>query len=223
MIELFVTLYKVNDIELENLKTANFTTIQYSGCKNLIEYVNQNIFNYVEFVYLELKDNIDEDENSIVTLLNAGLIEEVCFQMIEKNRTIISDVSKINDKGLWSKLFEYNRLEISWKNFFEYFKKFDKIDETLVNYLNDERVSSRLSEKEMTEIDEDSQLLFSELIITSTIGDDSFKALAKQFPYIYNMDELIEVSHNKIKILIEHHLIKLDKNNFETLNNRYPQ
>ncbi|PJJ06959.1 hypothetical protein CLU83_0082 [Flavobacterium sp. 1] len=223
MVELFVNLYKVNDIELENLKTSNFTTIQKSGCKKLIEYVNQNIFDYIECVYFELKDNIDEDENSIITLLNTGLIEEVGLQMIEKNQTIISEVSKINDKALWSKLFEYNRLEISWENFFKYFKEFDEIDETLVNYLNDERVSSRLSEKKMTEIDEDSQLLFSELIIKSKIGDDSFKALAKQFPYIYNMNELIEVSLNKIKILIEHHLIKLDKNNFETLNNQYPQ
>lgn len=222
MLELFVSLYKVNDIELKKLKTANFTTIQKSGCEKLIEYVNHNLFNYIESVYLELNDNIYEDENSIITLINtADLIDEVCIQMIEKNQTIISEVSKINNKSLWSKLFEFNRLEISWINFFEYFNEFDKIDVTLVNYLNDEKVFDRLSQIEMTEIDEDSKLLFSEHIITSKINDDAFERLAKQFPYIYNMEELVETSEIRIKVLIENDLIELVKDNFEALNNKF--
>jgi hypothetical protein len=222
MIELLVDLYKVNDIDLANLKTANFTTIQKSGCKKLIDYINREILLYVDCVFLELKDNIDEDENNIITLLNnEDLSKEICFLVIEKSPTIISDLLKIKDKTLWSKLFECNRLEISWKNFFEYYKDEKEIDETLVKYLNNETVFKTLSQIDMKEIDRNLKLSFSENIILSGIDHESFKDIAKQFPFCYSMDELIEANEIRIKVLIDNDLITFDKDNFESLNELY--
>lgn len=222
MIELFIDLYKVNEIDLEKLKTSNFTTIQKSGCKKLINYINDDIYTYVDCIFLELKDNIEEDENSIVTLLNnEDLSNEICFLIIEKSPTVISDLLKIKDKTLWSKLFEYNRLTVSWKNFFEYYKDEKVIDETLVKYLNNETVFRTLSQMDMKEIDRNLKLSFSENIILSGIDHESFKDIAKQFPFCYSMDELIEVNEIRIKILIDNDLITFDKDNFESLNELY--
>lgn len=225
MIELFVSKNQTNDIDLNKLKTANFTTIQESGCENMVGFINEyeEINTYIDCVFLDLENNLEEIEDSIIHLLNCEfLTPELVSRIIEKSPTIISEVSKIKNKTLWSKLFEFDRLEISWKNFFEYFKEFEKIDKTLVNYLNDQRVFEILSQSDMEEVDKDSRLEFSDHIITSDINDDSFEALAKQFPYHYNVPELFETPEVRVKIIIENDLIELDVSNFEALNDQFP-
>jgi len=224
MIELFVGKNKTNDIDLNKLKTANFTTIQESGCEKIVDFINdpEEINMYVDCVFLDLENNLEENENSIIILLNCEfLTTELLNRIIEKSPTIISEVSKIKNKTLWSKLFEFGRLEVSWKNFFEYFKEFEKMDKTLVNYLNNERVFKILSQLDMEELDKDSRVMFSEHIITSDINDDSFEALAKQFPYHYNVSELFETPESRVKTIIENDLIELDLDNFEALNDQF--
>lgn len=225
MIELFVNNKKTNDIDLNKLKTSNFTTILESGCEKMVDFINEHeeINNYVYDVFLDLKNNIDESEDSIVHLLNCEfLTPEIVNRIIEKSPTIISEVSKIKNKTLWSKLFEFDRLEVTWGNFFEYFREFEKIDKTLVNYLNVQRIFEILSQSDMEEVDEDSKLEFSDHIITSDINDNSFEALAKQFPYKYNLPELFETPESRVKVIINNDLIPFDKDNFDALNDQFP-
>jgi len=225
MIELFISNNKTNDIDLNKLKTANFTTIKESGCEKMISFINdyQEINTYVDCVFLDLENNLEESEDSIVHLLNCEfLASELVDRIIERSPTIIKDVSQIKNYKLWNKLFEFNRLDISWKNFFEYFIEFEQIDNILVNYLNNEQVFKMLSTLDMEEVDEDSRLKFSEQIITSGINDDSFEALAKQFPYKYSVSELFETPETRVRAIIENDLIELDTDNFEELNNQFP-
>lgn len=225
MIELFVSNNKTNDIDLNKLKTANFTTIKESGCERMTDYINdyEQINSYVDSVFLDLESNMEESEDSLIQLLNCEFLAiELLGRIIEKSPTKIKEVSQIKNKILWSKLFEFNRLEVSWKNFFEYFKEFERIDKTLVDYLNDKRVFERLSQSDMKEIDKDSLLKFSDHIIISDINDDSFEALAKQFPYQYSVPELFETPENRVRIIIENDLIELDKDDFEALNDQFP-
>lgn len=225
MIELFVNNYKTNDIDINKLKTANFTTIQESGCEKMVDFINdyEQINNYVDCVLLDLENNIEESEDSIVQLLNSEfLATEYLVRIIEKSPTIITEISQIKNKELWSKLLEFNRLEISWKNFFEYFIEVDKIDNTLVNYLNNDVVFKKLSTLSMQEVAKDSTLKFSDHIITSDINDNSFEALVKQFPYEYSVFELFETPENRVRIIIENDLIEFDIDNFQELNNQFP-
>lgn len=225
MIELFVGKNKTNDIDLNKLKTANFTTIKESGCEKMVDFISdyEQINSYVDCVFLDLEKNIEESEDSIVQLLNCDFLEiGLLVRIIEKSPTIIKEVSEIKNKKIWSKLFEINRLEISWKNFFEYFIEFEKIDNTLVNYLNNEQVFKKLSTLDMDEIDEDDRLKFSDHIITSNINDNSFEALAKKFPYTYGISELLATPESRVRIIIENDLIKLDISNFEVLKDQFP-
>lgn len=225
MIELFLNENKTNNIDLNKLKTANFTTIQESGCEKMIAFINdyEEINNYVNSVFLDLESNIEESEDSIIQLLNSEfLAQSLSTSIIEKSPTIIKQVSRIKGKKLWNKLFEFNRIEISWKNFFEYFIEFEKIDNTLVNYLNNEPVFKVLSTLDMEEIDNASKIKFSDHIITSGINDNSFEALTKQFPYKYSVSELFETPENRVRIIIENDLIEFDIENFEALKDQFP-
>lgn len=225
MIELFISNNKTNDVDLNKLKTANFTTIKDSGCEKMIDFINdyEQINSYVDCVFLDLENNIEESEDSIIQLLNCEFLAiELLVRIIEKSPTIIKGISEIKNKKLWEKLFELNRIEISWKNFFEYFIEFEKIDNTLVNYLNNEQVFKMLSILDMQEIDNVSKLKFSSHIITSDINDNSFEALAKQFPHNYSVSELFETPEIRVRMIIENDLIELDKEEFEALNDQFP-
>lgn len=53
--------------EFDNLsfETSNYSAIQHSKCEPLIKYINEEIDNYIENVYLKLENNVIEDEESL--------------------------------------------------------------------------------------------------------------------------------------------------------------
>ena len=86
--------------EFDNLsfETTNYSAIQNSKCEPLIKYINEEIDNYIENVYLKLENNVIEDEESLKLLLNNDKLDsKLKLKIIEKVETKISDLSFIND------------------------------------------------------------------------------------------------------------------------------
>ncbi|SEA66438.1 hypothetical protein SAMN05443667_1071 [Flavobacterium gillisiae] len=57
MIELFVTRYSQKSVDIELLKTANYTTIKNSGASKLIKYIDSDIEFYIKTIFLQLATN----------------------------------------------------------------------------------------------------------------------------------------------------------------------
>jgi len=221
MIELMINSFKDNDVEIEinKLKTANYTAIQESGCDKLIAYIDDEIEHYLENVLLELSDNTEESEENIIILLDElGVSNEYQVKLIEKNKTIIQDITKIEDKNLWKELFKYNRLEIKWENIVEYFIEFKEIDSTLITYLNQQEVSETLSKQEIKITDSVIKTDFCLKLINSKIKLESFNFIVKSIDIEYNYDEVCTIGNEKIKTLLENYLIEFSVENFDAIN-----
>lgn len=230
MIELFVSRYKQNEINLELLKTANYTTIKNSGASKLIKYIDSNIEFYIKTVFLKLENNCNESEEIIIELLNDNYADfgpELTIEIIDKNQTPIQDISKITATELWTTLLQEDKIAVSWDNLLYYFKEKENFDDVLVNYLNIDEHYSHLSKsrinKDFDTVDTDFANKFVKELINSKISLDSFSTLNNSFLYSYldGSASFKGISNEKMKVLVQKRTISLSLRNYTFLNDEF--
>lgn len=214
MIELFISKFNQNGTNIEQLKTANYTTIKNSALPKLIKYIDEYLDEYIENVYLKLDSNNNESEEIICSFLNN---EDLYYdiEIIEKGGFIIEDLSKINNIETQSLLIINEKIKPTWKNLITYYKETKKIDETLIDYLNNEKNYNILSKTRIDDVDKNIKSSFTKDLIKSKISNDSFSKISKNLPFFYNNGkEFVEISSSKMKLLIESKTISLSLDNY---------
>ncbi|MEX6585216.1 YobI family P-loop NTPase [Paraclostridium bifermentans] len=231
MIKLLIEFYTQN-IDLNKLETCNYTTIKESQCENLIKYIKENINLYIEEVFLNIENNLNESEESVIELLSdESLKYELKYKIIEKEHVLISDIRKVNE-NLWTILFEKAIILIDWFNIALYMESEELNDKVLVGFLNNPENRKKLSdenidienykiqEKEVKEI-------YDYIINNKEIENKTFKMIIKKVKelgdvfvnekyfgeYITRNIEALE--KDRLIILIELNLLELSKINYE--------
>ena len=218
MIEAIIKEEYQNNLDiLNNLKKSNHTTIKQSKCEYLIKYIDTNIKEYINNVFLKLSDNNEESEETMISLLNN---EEIPLEnkesMIDKQKVQITDITKI-DEILWQKIIKSLKIKTNWFNLINYFQKIGKIDENLIFYLNNDTNYKELSKNKF-----DKNIGFEENIIKKfnlalieceLISKESFKYIVKSFPYRWNSLNIKELSQNRIDDILNYNLLVLTNDN----------
>ena len=214
-----ITLYGSIDDE-NDFETSNYGTILQSNCKPLIDYVNSNINTYVEDVYLKLEQNISESEESLLELLNnVDLEDKLKIKIIQKVDTLISDLSNIEDIEIKKQLLTNLKLVANWKNVIDYYTNCEnKIDENLVEYLNSESVSNKLSKIQLKKEDEDFE---TSLIKCKQLSDISYNNLLGSTYYSWNSIGFESLNIEKVICLLDKKL-NTTKENYNRLKEYFP-
>lgn len=231
MIELFLNRYAKNTIDLELLKTANYTTIKNSGASKLIQYVNLNIEFYIKTIFLKLENNCNESEEVIIDLLNDNyevLELELLIEIINKNQTPISDISKINEVNLWTELLKDDKIAVTWENLLYYYKEKKDYDVTLKDYLNNEKHYDKLSKTKINKnFDEENSPFVKDFLIelfTSDLKAESFAKLISSSPYFYEgIEKFKTISNDKMKLLIQNRTVRLNNTVCKSIGESFPE
>lgn len=227
MIALMVDKFNKNEIDINLLETENYTTILNTDLKNLKTYILDDLDTYIENIFLKLEHNIHESEQTIINLLkNENIEPKLKPLIIEKNVTLINDISIINDKSLWILLIQKDKLVVNWNNLLHYYKGIKEFDDVIVNYLNREEHYNVLKSKRIDiTFDKTSgeNIVggFAIDLINCKISIVSFKelVLGNSLPYLYeniktNFDNL---SKEKMVIFIQKTIVvifNIDNFNF---------
>lgn len=121
----------------EELKKDHYTTILNSNAEHLKKYIDENINEYIKNVFLQIDTNVEEDEKTIIDLLNnSDIDDEFKIEIIKKEEVRIFDINSIENQELWQILLEENKLISSWENILHYYSYSKKLDKSLIVYLN---------------------------------------------------------------------------------------
>lgn len=224
MIEMIMN-YCAPDQESEKLMSANYTAIYDNDkCEGLLKYINCNINEYLENVFFRLESNINESVDIVLELIkNKEIIDENKEKIIKKEKSVIEDINQVQDEKIWSTILINGKCKILWKNVINYYLKF-KIDDIVIEYLNNEKVNSVLLREVLKgEFEENTYKEFCDkLIYCDKITDNSFKKLIKSIPYVYNGDfKLKSLTEERIKTLIINGNMKLSLENYNNLRECY--
>ncbi|WP_148552133.1 hypothetical protein [Paraclostridium bifermentans] len=231
MIKLLMELYNPN-VDLNKLENCNYTTIKESQCENLIKYIKENINLYIKEVFLNIENNSNESEESLIELLSEeSLKDELKYKIIEKEHVSISDITTVNE-DLWTILFEKAMILIDWFNIVLYMESEELNDKILIGFLNNPENRKKLSEEnidiENYKIQEkEVKEIYDYIINNKEIENKTFKMIIKKLKelgdvfvnekyfgeYITRNIEALE--KDRLKILIQLNLLELSKLNYE--------
>jgi len=242
--ELFDFIYENNlyEINFKNIKTilnekleltsldqklneSNLSTILESKCNVLINYIEIEIKQYIENVFLTKETNTDESESTLNYLLNQ---EEIS---IDDKKRIINQ-TKINTINidsipteLWDFVLDNNKLLPNWSNVYYHYTEKEKINKSLIQFLNNKESFSQLSkikiDDEITE--EESYKLSESIMLCEDISIDGFDNLVLSFPYQFAEVEFDDLNKKKVEILIKNGIIALNEVNTENLKETFPK
>jgi len=215
--------------DLESFKIANYTTITSSDFKYLKIYIESHLEEYVKNVVLEMPDNCDESEESIIRLLNSDkLYNKTKLQIIGKIETKISDINSIKfDPEIWKELFLYNKVIPFWENIMHYFHSFDELDEAFWSFLNSSDNYKELCQHKLDDYDlygEDfNDDISTTLLFSKELNDEAYDAIIKSFIWWkYPTVSLEGLSELKVDRLLLNRKIFLTNHNIEEVNKYYP-
>jgi len=96
--------HHIGNIDEQKIAESNYSTISNSGCKHLIEYIEDKIGYYIKNVFLKLENNTNEGEDSIIKLLNKGELSLITkTDIIQKDEVLINYLNQEDNYNLLSK------------------------------------------------------------------------------------------------------------------------
>ncbi|MEN4053903.1 hypothetical protein [Sulfurimonas sp. NWX79] len=225
MIEQFIYVKYATKTDIEReLYSKHLTTIkQLDSYKKLISNIENNINYYIKNIFLQIDTNTQESQDVIVWLLNNDELEEkLKFEIIQKEETILEDLSKI-DKIFWKTLFEQNKIKATWENLSLYYEYIDKkLDNILVDYLNIEKNARELSkikidDKYCENNENFDNTILDDIVVTNDFDLSSYNKLLQSNGYQYSDIDISNLNSEKIDVLLEQNKLQLSSENITNL------
>ncbi len=224
-LELFLKFH--NKFDADYFFTANYSCILNSSLSNMEKYINDNLQDYIQDVYLNIESNTKEPLESYLELLNSvNLDNDTKEKLIIKVETKISDIATIENEELWNILLDKSKIYPSWKNILKCFEnEGNSFNEHLINFINDISNAEELSKIKMdTEVDDENIFgkLCRELIYANGINKESFDLVTKSIPWWYSDIGFEKISsEERVVILLNNSVIKPSKESFLSLKENY--
>jgi hypothetical protein len=212
----------INDFE-----TANYYFLHDEELKKILHYVNDNIDEYVEGVYLQLQQNIKDSETGLLLLLNnQDVREENRISIIEKTETKISSLTELSEE-LWETAIQNNKVVATWENLGLFVAKENGVDEAIIGFVNnpDNTLALAADMKAMMEkpstdsVEEEDAIAEAVKGILSSAGlsGESFEEIAAQCDYQFNAVPLADMTKDRIVRFIAYNLFDFNPNNFNEI------
>ncbi len=225
-----ILITKIGTLNSNEFEVSNYNAIKEAGCDLLLDYINTHVNDYILEVYLKISTNKNEKEDSLIELLNnSELSSKNRIKLIEFVDTKITDISRIENSSIWSKLFDSARIVSKWSNILHYYLYKEKeLDEHVFKFLNEEANAVELSnEKIPNDYDnsEDSNKpywnLTISLIKSNDINDKSYEHILKSVPHIFSRLSFEDLSHRKVELLIQKFIISSSSDNYDLLKENF--
>jgi hypothetical protein len=217
---------KSKDLEL-NIDESNYSSIQKSGCSDLINYVEKNIESYIQNVFLKLSDNSKEEEAYLLNLLNNEKLSiELKEKIISSQELKISNSYDLNENEVAAMLLENSKLSPSWKNIIDYYENIEeKIDESTLIFLNNVDNVTELKKSKIPYVKENRKLiesLSSSIILSEEIENENYNPITNSIPFSFPQTlNFIELSFEKVEILIKNRRLIFKKENYDLIRENF--
>lgn len=216
---------------VKDLITPNYTAIlNFSDDENLLNYIDDNITDYLNNVYFQLDGR--EDEGSVARLLNG---EQISFEdktkIIKHSKFSISYIEMMDDKLIWPTLIQECKIAPTWSNLILYYSNSNNnpssLNQELINFLNITKNSDELSKKQITAYsgiatDNIIKQFAQNIIFCKELTINSFQSLILSIPKEWMPSTFEIIEEDKVALLISNSFIKLTAANFLLLRRKFP-
>lgn len=209
----------LNVTDTDDILHKNYTIMASHPDSALTQYINQNINEYIDVVIEMCDGKVYDDENIVLDLLNNDdLTLDHKQSYISVLETIITNINDIEDTTLWTALLNADKVQYSESNLINCFNTLE-LAENVISYINRCNIDLDFSK---CECDDDSKAqLFNSIVICNYIDNSKYKQILLSLGFKYNNSHCVEISDDKITILIDTKIIQMTEDNLKFVRLNY--
>lgn len=206
--------------------TRNYSYIMETY-PEMAKYIQDNLSEYVDNVFLKLTNNNDIKTEHLIELLNTETLPVDQKKQIINHVTAtnpIECITDISDKSLWTEICNNNLMAANWENIkaLVYSEEIN-FAEVYTKFLNNEENARKLSYQKLEEdidLDEGKAEIAYTLIYNPNLKDNSYQFLLNSFTGIYSLQPT-DLSENRMRWLLEKDLIEINIDSYKYLKENY--
>lgn len=218
-------IFKHNELPVDNLDSAIYTSIEETELNELQDYVHQELPAIVENLMLA-SSNTHESSDTIVSLMEEDIQTSDIIKLIKHNDTLWDDCKNITDQNVVSTLFVENKIKMTFKNVKHYCSCIDSwnIDNTLAAFMNR---NNEKSMEEFTKLVESNDAHEIELLLSVVQADDIKDNIAYS---VFNNHCLIDVwsknlsqlNEKRVRYVVDEGIISISPSNYQDIITEHP-
>ena len=218
-------IFKNNELPVDNLDSAIYTSIEAAELNELQGYVHQELPAFVDNLMLT-SSNTHESSGTIVSLMDEDIKVDDIIKLIKHNNTLWDDCKDITDKDVVSTLFVENKIKMTFENVKHYCSCIGSwnIDDTLVAFMN------RNEEKSMEEFtklvecnDEHEKELLSSVVESDGINDKiAFSIFNNRILIDIWCKDLSQLNVKRIRYVVDEGIISISPSTYQDIITEHP-
>lgn len=218
-------IFKHNELPVDNLDSAIYTSIEETELNELQGYVHQELPAFVDNLMLT-SSNTHESSDTIVSLMDEDIKVDDIIKLIKHNDTLWDDCKDITDKDVVSTLFAENKIKMTFKNVKHYCSCIGSwnIDDTLVAFMNRNEEKSMEEFTKLVECNDEHEI---ELLTSVVQADDIKDNIAYS---VFNNHCLIDVwsknlsqlNEKRVRYVVDEGIISISPSNYQDIITEHP-
>lgn len=218
-------IFKHNELPVDNLDSAIYTSIEETELNELQGYVHQELPTFVDNLMFA-PSNTHESSDSIVSLMNEDIQASDIIKLINHNVTLWDDCKGIMDENIVNTLFVKNKIKMTFENVKHYCSCIGSwnIDDTLVTFMNRNEEKSMEEFTKLVECNDDHEI---ELLASVVQSDDINDNIAF---FVFNNHCLIDIwckdlsqlNETRVRYVIDEGIISISPSTYQDIITEHP-
>ena len=225
IIKIILHFYRIE--KNDSFDHQNLTIILSRKDSRLCSYVKENIDEYMEEYIDNCRDRIADHESTVYYVINNKDISKIHKSEYTKLLvTKVSSISRITDVSWQHQLMNLDLVVFSEDNLLDYYNKKGKIfDDTLIRFINKYAVETafeKITHDGELNRNERSEFFFS-VLKCSQLDNEKYKMILSVMNLVVPAFKTEDVPDDKITILVELGIIKMNTENLLFMRKSYPR
>lgn len=218
-------IFRHNELPVNNLDSAIYTTIEGTELNELQGYVHQELPTFVDNLMFA-PSNTHESSDSIVSLMNEDFQASDIIKLINHNVTLWDDCKDITDKNVVSTLFVENKIKMTFENVKHYCSCIDSwnIDNTLAAFMNNNKEKSMEEFTKLVESNDEHEIeLLASVVLSDDINDKiAFSVFNNRFLIDIWCKDLSQLNETRVRYVVDEGIISISPSTYQDIITEHP-
>ena len=218
-------IFKHNELPVDNLGSAIYTSIEAAELNELQGYVHQELPAFVDNLMLT-SSNTHESSGTIVSLMDEDIKVDDIIKLIKHNNTLWDDCKDITDKDVVSTLFVENKIKMTFENVKHYCSCIGSwnIDDTLVAFMNRNEEKSMEEFTKLVEINDEHEIeLLASVVQSDDINDNiAFSVFNNHYLIDIWCNDLSQLNKTRVRYVVDEGIISISPSTYQDIITEHP-
>lgn len=219
-------IFKHNELPVDNLDSAIYTSIEETELNELQDYVHQELPTIVKNLMLA-SSNTHESSDTIVSLMDEDIQTSDIIKLIKHNDTLWDDCKNITDQNIVSTLFVENKIKMTFENVKHYCSCIGSwnIDNTLVDFmnLNEEKSMEEFTKLVQSNDEHEIELITSVVQSDNIIDNIAFSVFNNYWLIDVWSKELSQLNENRVRYVVNEGIITVSSSIYQDIIKGHPK